>query len=144
MEGRPVRLGWLSLLLTVILICLATLAVLGLSTARADLAMAHRQAQQVSAAYALEAAGQQWLAALGRALQQAGGGGAAALDPLLPPGTVRSGNTLSTRLEGEAGRSLAIEVELTGAGGYRVTRWQQAARWQGEETEEEAPLLFGV
>ena len=46
MESRPVRLGWLSLLLTVIILCLATLSVLSFSTARADLALAQKQARQ--------------------------------------------------------------------------------------------------
>lgn len=62
MESRPVRLGWLSLLLTVIILCLATLSVLSFSTARADLALAQKQARQAQSVYALECAGQQWLA----------------------------------------------------------------------------------
>lgn len=54
MESRPVRLGWLSLLLTVIILCLATLSVLSFSTARADLALAQKQARQAQSVYALE------------------------------------------------------------------------------------------
>ena len=73
MESRPVRLGWLSLLLTVIILCLATLSVLSFSTARADLALAQKQARQAQSVYALECAGQQWLAELDAALAQAGG-----------------------------------------------------------------------
>ena len=73
MESRPVRLGWLSLLLTVIILCLATLSVLSFSTARADLALAQKQARQAQSVYALECAGQQWLAELVAALAQAGG-----------------------------------------------------------------------
>lgn len=72
MESRPVRLGWLSLLLTVIILCLATLSVLSFSTARADLALAQKQARQAQSVYALECAGQQWLAELDAALAQAG------------------------------------------------------------------------
>ena len=139
MEGRPVRLGWLSLLLTVILLCLATLSVLSISTARADLAMAQKQAAQLESVYALECAGQQWLAALDAALQQAAEG--AALDPLLPPGTVRQGDLLHTLQQGADGRTLSITVQLTAGGGYRLTQWQQSARWQDEE---ETPLLFGM
>ena len=71
MESRPVRLGWLSLLLTVIILCLATLSVLSFSTARADLALAQKQARQAQSVYALECAGQQWLAELDAALAQA-------------------------------------------------------------------------
>ena len=135
MESRPVRLGWLSLLLTVIILCLATLSVLSFSTARADLALA-RQAQSV---YALECAGQQWLAELDAALAQAGG--TAELDALLPHGTAREGPGVSAVLEGADGRSLSVFAELTADGGYRVIQWQQSAEWAGEA---EAPALFGT
>ena len=133
MESRPVRLGWLSLLLTVIILCLATLSVLSFSTARADLA---RQAQSV---YALECAGQQWLAELDAALAQAGD--TAELDALLPHGTAREGPGVSAVLEGADGRSLSVFAELTADGGYRVIQWQQSAEWAGEA---EAPALFGT
>ena len=76
MESRPVRLGWLSLLLTVIILCLATLSVLSFSTARADLALAQKQARQAQSVYALECAGQQWLAELDAAGAGRGYGGA--------------------------------------------------------------------
>ena len=118
MESRPVRLGWLSLLLTVIILCLATLSVLSFSTARADLALAQKQARQAQSVYALECAGQQWLAELDAALAQAGG--TAELDALLPHGTAREGPGVSAVLEGADGRSLSVFAELTADGGYRV------------------------
>ena len=126
MESRPVRLGWLSLLLTVIILCLATLSVLSFSTARADLALAQKQARQAQSVYALECAGQQWLAEL---------------DALLPHGTAREGPGVSAVLEGADGRSLSVFAELTADGGYRVIQWQQSAEWAGEA---EAPALFGT
>ena len=126
MESRPVRLGWLSLLLTVIILCLATLSVLSFSTARADLALAQKQARQAQSVYALECAGQQWLAELDAALAQAGD--TAELDALLPHGTAREGPGVSAVLEGADG-------------GYRVIQWQQSAEWAGEA---EAPALFGT
>ena len=130
MESRPVRLGWLSLLLTVIILCLATLSVLSFSTARADLALAQKQARQAQSVYALECAGQQWLA-----------GDTAELDALLPHGTAREGPGVSAVLEGADGRSLSVFAELTADGGYRVIQWQQSAEWAGEA---EAPALFGT
>ena len=133
MESRPVRLGWLSLLLTVIILCLATLSVLSFSTARADLALAQKQARQAQSVYALECAGQQWLAELD--------GGTAELDALLPHGTAREGPGVSAVLEGADGRSLSVFAELTADGGYRVIQWQQSAEWAGEA---EAPALFGT
>ena len=127
MESRPVRLGWLSLLLTVIILCLATLSVLSFSTARADLALAQKQARQAQSVYALECAGQQWLAELDAALAQAG-------DTAEGPG-------VSAVLEGADGRSLSVFAELTADGGYRVIQWRQSAEWAGEA---EAPALFGT
>ena len=139
MEGRPVRLGWLSLLLTVIILCLATLSVLSFSTARADLTLAQKQARQSQSIYALECAGQQWLAELDAALAQAKN--EAELDVLLPPGTARAGTQVSAVLEGTDGRSLSVFVQLTADGGCRVTGWRQSAEWAGEA---EAPVLFGT
>lgn len=139
MESRPVRLGWLSLLVTVVILCLATLSVLGFSTARADLAQAQKQALQTDSVYALECAGQQWLASLDAALCEAHD--AASLDALLPPGTVRTGSRVSTLQQGADGRSLSIAAELTADGGFRVVQWSQSAEWAGEE---ESPALFGT
>lgn len=139
MESRPVRLGWLSLLVTVVILCLATLSVLGFSTARADLAQAQKQALQTDSVYALECAGQQWLASLDAALCEAHD--AASLDALLPPDTVRAGSRVSTLQQGADGRSLSIAAELTADGGFRVVQWSQSAEWAGEE---ESPALFGT
>lgn len=139
MESRPVRLGWLSLLLTVILLCLATLSVLSLSTARADLAQAQKQARQAESVYALECAGQQWLAQVDAALAQARD--AAALDALLPPGAARADNRIFARIEGADGRSLSVAVEVSEQGGCRVVQWRQSAEWAGKE---ETPALFGA
>ena len=139
MESRPVRLGWLSLLVTVVILCLATLSVLSLSTAQADWAQAQKQALQTESVYALERDGQQGLAALAAAL------GAAhdetSLDTLLPPDTVRTGSRVCTLQKGADGRSLSIAAELTADGGYRVVQWSQSAEWAGEE---EPPALFGT
>lgn len=62
MNHVPIKLGPLALLLTVVSICLAILAILTLSTARADLALAEKYADTVKTRYALEAEGQKFLA----------------------------------------------------------------------------------
>ncbi len=61
MEDTPIRLGPLSLLLTVVCICLSVLAILTFATARADRALAERYADTVSTRYALEREGQSFL-----------------------------------------------------------------------------------
>ena len=58
MNQVPVKLGPLALLLTVISICLTTLAILTFSTARADWRLADRYAQTVTARYDLMNEGQ--------------------------------------------------------------------------------------
>ena len=61
---RPVRSGALTLLFTVVLLCLAVLAVLSLATARADEALAKKSLDRLAQEAAAEQAGQEWLAAL--------------------------------------------------------------------------------
>ena len=61
MKEVPVKLGPLALLLSVISICLTTLAILTFTTARADLRLAEKYADTVSLRYALEQEGQDFL-----------------------------------------------------------------------------------
>ena len=61
MNRAPIKLGPLALLLTVISICLTTLAILTFTTARADLSLAEKYAQTVETRYALERQGQEFL-----------------------------------------------------------------------------------
>ena len=61
MKQIPIKLGPLALLLTVISICVTTLAILTFTTARADLSLAEKYAQTVETRYALERQGQEFL-----------------------------------------------------------------------------------
>lgn len=61
MNKAPVKLGPLALLLTVISICLTTLAILTFATARADLRLAEKYAATVRTRYELDEEGQEWL-----------------------------------------------------------------------------------
>lgn len=61
MKQVPIKLGPLTLLLTVISICLTTLAILTFTTARADMRLAEKYAETVRTRYALEAEGQRFL-----------------------------------------------------------------------------------
>jgi len=58
---NPVKLGPLALLLTVISICMTTLAILTVTTARADLSLANTYAGTVQRRYELEIRGQEFL-----------------------------------------------------------------------------------
>ena len=61
MKEIPIKLGPLALLLTVISICLTTLAILTFTTAGADLRLAEKYAETVRSRYALEKQGQAFL-----------------------------------------------------------------------------------
>ena len=69
---QPVKTGALTILLVVMSICLAALAVLSLTTAAADRKLAERSGETTRTTYALELAGQQWLAQLDALLLEAG------------------------------------------------------------------------
>ena len=62
MKQIPIKLGPLTLLLTVITICLTVLSILTFTTARADMSLARRYADTVKTRYELEARGQEFLA----------------------------------------------------------------------------------
>ena len=75
-----VRIGPISLFTLIIILCLAVLAVLSLTTARAELSITERQAQTTTETYVLETAGQEFVAAVDAALAE---GGSSALDEVL-------------------------------------------------------------
>lgn len=75
-----VRIGPISLFTLIIILCLAVLAVLSLTTARAELSITERQAQTTTETYALETAGQEFVAAVDAALAE---GGSSTLDEVL-------------------------------------------------------------
>ncbi len=74
-----VRIGPISLFTLIIILCLAVLAVLSLTTARAELSITERQAATTET-YALETAGQEFVAAVDAALAE---GRSSALDEVL-------------------------------------------------------------
>ena len=61
MNQVPVKLGPLALLLSVISICLTTLAILSFSTSAADTRLAEKYAEAVQIRYRLEKEGQEFL-----------------------------------------------------------------------------------
>ena len=87
MNRAPVKLGPLALLLTVISICLTTMAILTFATARADRRLAEKYAATVRLRYELDEEGQQWL-------QSAGSDDEAVFE--------RDGSTLTIRVENGA------------------------------------------
>ncbi len=81
--ARPhgsVRIGPISLFTLIIILCLAVLAVLSVTTARAELSVTERQAATTTETYQLEVRGQEFLAAVDGSLAT---GDAAALEAVL-------------------------------------------------------------
>ena len=116
---RPVRSGALTLLFTVVLLCLAVLAVLSLATARADGALARKSLDRLTQEAAAEHAGQEWLAALD-----------AAAPGVLPEHTTATGaGGIQAGLPLENGDTLTITAAPDGAG-WRITSWQLSSPWE--------------
>ena len=119
MNKAPVRLGPLALLLTVISICLAILAILTFTTARADLRLAEKYAETVQARYALEQDGQEYLCRLSAGTETA---------PEPDEDGIR-------RVELERdGFLLRIALLDDGQGGWTVLSWSQEKLWKQKET----------
>jgi len=125
MKELPIRLGPLSLLLTVIVLCMTTLSILTFSTARADLRLAEIYADTVRTRYELETRGQDFLAAAER-------GGLAAASPLADA-VEHDGVRCRAAFETTDGFRLEIVLEQA-ADGWTVREWTHTRAWE-ENTE---------
>ena len=126
MKQVPIKLGPVALLLTVITICLTVMAILTLTTAAADQAMANRFADSAQIRFSLEAEGQQFLQ---QADEQLSGGGE--LQDL--PDVSAAGNSVEKVFEQE-GYQLTIRLRPEGDSDYTVTRWSLEKKWKEKET----------
>ena len=129
---RNVRLGTISVLFTVVVLCVSVLAVLSVTTVRADQTMAQRYAQQVSARSELENEGQRWLKAVQDAASEKG---AALTQADLPEGTQLDGQVVQAALSTDE-RTLTVKLELDFDGAstnVRVLSWVNSANWQEDE-----------
>lgn len=133
MKRRQVRFGTISVLFTVVVLCISVLAVLSVATVRADKAMAERYAQQVSERAKLENEGQRWLEKIDRAVQTKG---TALTQGDLPSGTSMDGTKITTVCTTDS-RTLTIELELNFAESipsYTIVTWINVAQWE-EDTQ---------
>ena len=115
-QEAPVKLGPLALILTVISICLAILAILSFTTARADLRLAEKHADNVSERYALEREGQSYLREVSTALKN---GSALNVDS---DGVLR--HSLKS---GDSMLSIGLEFK---EGGWQIVSWWQEQAWE--------------
>ena len=117
------RTGALTLLITVVAVCLAVLSVLALCTARADRALAQKQTSLAAENAKAECAGQEWLAQVDAFLT-----GKSAL----PQNAQKQADgTIRTDLNVGGGRTLTISVRPTGKDlpRYTVLQWEITGQW---------------
>lgn len=138
MKQEPIRTGWLSLIVMVVVVCLAVLGVLSLVTARAMLATAQKQADYVQQTYELEMLGQQWLSQVETVCSEASS--EEELLAELPEGTRVDGDLLRYVAQNSDERQLGIAVQLEDRQ-IRVVEWRQVRQWQ--ETENIGQLWKG-
>lgn len=122
----PVRSGALTLLITVVAVCLAALAVLAFSTARADRALAARAMERFALDAECENDAWRWLAQMDEAL---------AAGEALPGGLAADEQgILETVIEGGEGRRLTVRLVFTEDGDWRIDAWQLSQEWQADES----------
>ncbi|HIY79318.1 MAG TPA: hypothetical protein IAA42_02650 [Candidatus Olsenella excrementavium] len=137
--GGSVRMGPVSLFALVVALCLAVMAVLAVTTARASMALAERQAAFTADDYANEAVGQELLARV-RAVADEGGAGAVGtrLYDLLAAcsgedgpaltATINEGQ-LSAHIESASGRCLDVVLAIGENGEVSVGSWRATTLW---------------
>lgn len=118
--SHKMRLGPIAIFFTIVAAVLATLAILTVSTSRADVVLAERFAQTTSIRYALEADGNRFLAALEDAPEEA-----ASLEGV----TVLENGNYQYTAQRDA-YHLTIEVTSAPDGGsYEVVSWKMGKDW---------------
>ncbi|MEA4966200.1 MAG: hypothetical protein VB055_10300 [Oscillospiraceae bacterium] len=122
---RRTQLGSITVLFSVILLCVAVLAVLCLSTAKADLATAQNYADHVTQFYKVEQTGQQFLAQVDKALQTYG---TALTGDELPDGAALEDGEISAVL-GADGITLTVRLKVEHDDTYQILEWNRQVTW---------------
>lgn len=135
--ARPhgsVRIGPISLFTLIIILCLAVLAVLSITTARAELSITERQAATTTETYQLEVQGQEFVAAVDGALAF---GGEAALEAVLAEYGIAV--TAAAGDAAAAGEAIAAASAGAGAEGAEAIADDTGAAPAGETIADETP-----
>ena len=118
--SHKMRLGPIAIFFTIVAAVLATLAILTISTSRADVALAQRFAQTTAVRYALEADGNRFLAVL-----EESPGDVASMDGVE---VLENGNYQYTT--GKDDYHLTVEVSQdTTQGTYEIVSWKMNKDW---------------
>ena len=126
-----VRIGPISLFTLIIVLCLAVLTVLSVTTSLAELSTTERQAATTET-YQLESVGQQFVADVDAALAEG------TLEDVLQrysDSTVRDGELISATFSMESGRTLAIVLRIQN-NTYTIEQWKVTTEWTDDGTGE--------
>jgi hypothetical protein len=130
MGEKKVRLGSVTLLFCVAILCVGVLAALSVATVQGDRAVTQRYADRVTALYQQQSQGQQWLSQVDAALQAKGW---SVTEADLPEDTTLTDGVIATLIQGD-GLSLEIRLTLTDGGAdtpaYRIDVWRETTDWE--------------
>ena len=118
-----VRIGPVSILVLIIILCLAVMAVLTLVTAEAEESITVRQEESTTAFYANEAEAQEYLARLDGLLARANGAHA----------NVLSAIEVSDAPDGYTYENGDIELSIPTTAGYEIISWRASTEWNEED-----------
>lgn len=135
-------IGAISLFALIVILCLAVLSVLTVTTAHSSLVLSLRQAAAMQEIYLNETAAQTFVADVDRTLQASGGAGTAGLEGELSQlcsnaeqaadGQVEahariSGDSIVADFACEGGRTLHVILTVDSNGTYRIDSWRMKA-----------------
>lgn len=132
-----VRIGPVSILVLIIVLCLAVMAVLTVTTSEAEESITTRQRDATTALYANEAAAQEFLAdldsrlALARSANTSVETALALLD--IPEGWIYEDGVLTVAFVQDNGRRLDIELAIPSTAGYEIMAWRATTEWSEED-----------
>ena len=137
-EGA-VRIGPVSVITLLVVVCLAVLAVLSFSTARANSAEAARQADNVTSTYSNEFAAWEFVQTVDEQLYKtakAGGGLSDAMEAIravVPESAVVGDASVKVAFTTDNERLLNVELAIEDDLTYRIVKWKTSANWTADE-----------
>ncbi len=125
MNNNKLRLGSISILFTVIIICTILITIAALSYAKADYKESKAYATHITTMYETESLGQNWLAMISGIIcdEQKNIDDVADVD-----NTKVDGNIISTSIEHQ-GQRLDIELKIDSKGNYSIIKWNNYTTW---------------
>ena len=146
-----VRIGPISVFSLVIILCLAVLSVLSVTTAQASYALTTRQATFSTDQYQNEAAGQRFVGLLDQELVSIRQGTASAAEvrahletrvneiaqdaasresnASITANALVNGSTVLATFSTAIGHELSIKIDIPDSGAYQIQEWKQTTKW---------------